>query len=56
MLEENPYGADRLKFEFWRDLKPMTVEMLGKYWEKVEPKTPFLDLMHGDCAFWEEGF
>ena len=53
-----PEEAGEVLVNKWMQLQPPTIELLEKYWRKVEPELPLIDLMnavycagHGECSF-----
>ena len=49
-LKSSPLDASSRCLVLWQKLRPMTIEMLEKFWRKIEPK---LELWDVDCRYEE---
>ena len=54
MLQSAPTGVTDDVLMMWQRMKPMSIELFEKYWERVEPNVPLLDVENAEFQHWQD--
>ena len=56
MLSTEPVTRSVMNMSLWKRMKPISLQMLGKYWQMVDPERPLIDTDNAEYKEWEESY
>lgn len=54
MLQSTPVGVTDEVMLMWQRMKPMSVELFQKYWDRVEPNASLFDIQNAEYQHWQD--